>query len=59
MLDLLRIKGINSDNVGIILLNFAQYISKVYYAFCNLYSEYNYIPKTKQVNEVFGKIHAD
>ena len=48
MLDLLRIKGINSDNVGIILLNFAQYISKVYYAFCNLYSQYNFIPKTKQ-----------
>ena len=41
------------------LPNFAQYISKVYCAFCNLYSQYNYIPKSKQVNEVLGKIQAD
>ena len=25
----------------------------------DLYLEYNYIPKSKQVNEVFGKIQAD
>ena len=41
------------------LLNFAQYIGKVYCEFSNLYLEYNFIPKSKQVNEVLGKIQAD
>ena len=36
-----------------------QYNVLLYALMSDLYSECNYIPKSKQVNEVLGKIHAD